>query len=347
MKSLASMYALLLLVAATPGHAAVEPDTALLVQLAPSVVKIEAANVDGSVSIGSGVVIGPGLVATNCHVTNRAGEIMLLRGGARSRAESQYSDVEHDLCLLSAPALDGRPVPIAPVGAHTGQPVFAIGFAGGLSVRFTSGAVDAVYDFDGDRIIETSAWFSSGASGGGLFDDQGRLIGIISFMSRGPQTRHFCLPAAWAAAAAAKFRGAPISPLDGQPFWQQPSERQPYFLRAAALQSAGDWPALAALANEWSSRESGNAASWVALATAHAHLNQLRRSIAAYETAVAVDAGYARAWYELGEAYARNCESQAVAHVRSILASLDGRLADELARVERTCRFTPDAAPAG
>jgi tetratricopeptide (TPR) repeat protein len=180
-----------------------------------------------------------------------------------------------------------------------------------------------------------------------LFDDQGRLLGIISFMSQGPRVRHYCLPVAWVAWAAAHFDGQPVMPLNGLPFWQKPEERQPYFLRAASLEAAGDWAGLAALAREWSFAESDSPSSWIALGTAYAHLERKPQSIAAYEAAVATDAGFARAWYGLGLAYAEGCRPLDVAHIRSILAGLDGRLADELGRREGACGRPGTVMPGG
>jgi S1-C subfamily serine protease len=151
------------------------------------------------------------------------------------------SDVEHDLCLLYAPAAANyKAATVASDSPQTGQTVFAIGFAGGGSVRVSSGQIDAIYDYDGGKVIQTSAWFASGASGGGLFDEQGRLIGIISFMSRGPVVRHYCLPASWAARAAEHFDGGqPVTPLNGLPFWQEPEDRRPQFLQTANLKPTG------------------------------------------------------------------------------------------------------------
>jgi serine protease Do len=210
-------------------------DVSLLRQILPNVVKVEATNTDGSVSVGSGVVVGNGLVATNCHVTRRATAIVLESRGMRADVESEASDVAHDLCLLYVPAVLGQPVAaVASADAQTGQAVFAVGFAGGGPVRVSDGRIDAVFEYDGGELIETSAWFSAGSSGGGLFDDQGRLVGILSFMSRGPRARHYCLPASWAVRAAAHFVGRAVAPLSGLPFWQEEEERQPGFLRVTS-----------------------------------------------------------------------------------------------------------------
>jgi hypothetical protein len=339
---------LVVLSTTTAARAAVDPDESLIRQLIPSVFRVEAANADGSVSIGSGVVIARGLVATNCHVTRHASSINLVRAGVSRPVESQFSNVEHDLCLLYSPAMQDEPVvALAPWRPQTGQTVYAVGFAGGVRVRVSSGQIAALYDYDGGKIIQTDAWFTFGASGGGLFDEEGRLIGIISFMSRDPKARHYCLPASWVSWAAEHFDGQPVTPLNGLPFWQKPPEHQPYFLRAASLEAAKDWSGLANLAREWTFAESDNPSSWFSLGTAYAHLNDRHQTIAAYSSAVAMDADLAGAWYGLGIAYAEDCQPAELAYVRAMLAGLDGHLAEDLARRYGNCERPADGNPSG
>ena len=47
-------------------------DRSVFIRLASSLVKIEALGADGTLSLGTGVAIAPGRVATNCHVTRNA-----------------------------------------------------------------------------------------------------------------------------------------------------------------------------------------------------------------------------------------------------------------------------------
>jgi len=330
---------LALLVAGNALTARAANDIELFWKLTPSILKVEAANLDGSISIGSGVVVGRGVVATNCHVTRRAVSIAVTRGSARRSVESQFSDVEHDLCLLKAPLADSEPVvAISPLRPQIGQAVFAVGFINGIAPRVSSGKIEAVYEYDGGKVMETSASFTSGASGGGLFDAEGRLVGIVAFMSRGAEgARHFCLPASWVAQAVEHFDGHDIAPLDGSPFWQQPRERQPYFLRAVALQAERAWPQLADIARRWSFAESDNPSPWVALGTAYAHLDLRSQSIDAYRTAVAIDGAFAPAWYGLGLAYADDCRPGDAERIHTVLESLDQGLAKALSRHYAAC----------
>jgi len=319
--------------------AAPADDMDLFRKLTASVLKVEAQNGDGSVSLGTGVVVGPGMVVTNCHVTRSARTIEVVKGAQRRVVESQQSNVEHDLCLLHSPQVQDDPVvAIRHDRPRVGQPVYAVGFVLGIAPRLNAGEINAVYDYDDGRIIETDAAFTSGASGGGLFDPDGRLVGIVTFRSRGGDAHHFCLPVRWVTQELERFDGRPVAPMTGTPFWQRPREAQPYFLRAATLEAERNWTELAAVARQWSFAESGNPTSWFILGNAYARLQERPHAIEAYESAVAIEADFAEAWYGLGVAYADSGKPAEVERVRLVLLRLDPRLAQKLAQHTGACR---------
>jgi hypothetical protein len=323
---------LLWLATLVPLAANAQVDFHLFQVLEPSLFKVEAANGDGSVSIGTAVAVGRGVVATNCHVTQRARSIALVRGGERQTVESEYSDIDHDLCLLYAPQAESAPVvAIGEQPPRAGQAVFSVGFFLGVAPRVSIGEINAVYEYEGSRVIETTAAFGSGASGGGLFDADGHLVGIVTFMTMGPEMRHFCLPARWVSEALARFVGRPVAPLSGNSFWQRPAVEQPYFLRVVSLETRGNWTEMAELSRQWAQREADNPSSWYALGKAYGQLHESGSSIDAYRTAVRVEADFAPAWLALGTAYADSCRQAEVAQVHTRLASLDRQLAEDLA----------------
>jgi serine protease Do len=318
--------------------AAAQIDFDLFRSLEPSIFKVETANGDGSVSIGTAVVVGRGVVATNCHVTRRAQAITLVRGGDRHAVESEYTDIEHDLCLLYAPRVeDAPPVSIDGRQPRSGQPVFSIGFSLGIAPRISEGEINAVYEYEGGRVIETTAAFGSGASGGGLFDTDGQLVGLITFMAMGREIRHFCLPVRWVSEALGHFVGQPVAPLSGMSFWQRPVSGQPYFLRAVTFESQRNWPAMADVSHQWVAAETDNPSSWFSLAKAYGELHESDHSIDAYRHAVAIETDFASAWFGLGFAYAEACRQEESAQVQSQLVALDQQLAAELAAHQVYC----------
>lgn len=224
-------------------------DREAFVALSASVLRIEAPRSHGGYALGSAVIIGKDRVVTNCHVTRDAVEIFVVRGGARWTAEAQSADVARDLCVLRVPGLRGQAVRMAPTsGLGVGQSVTALGFTGGMGMQNSTGEVVALHRHDGSRVIQTNNWFSSGASGGGLFDDEARLIGILTFRLRGGEAHYFAAPADWLREMLeepSRFPFKAVSPLprDGLPYWQQRWTEQPQFLRALECSLGSDAPA--------------------------------------------------------------------------------------------------------
>lgn len=323
------------------GNAHAIVDYALFQKLTVSICKIEAFNSDGSVSIGSGIVVDRGVVATNCHVTRNAKTIEVVRGGRRINVEAQYSDVEHDLCLLYASHADDMPtVVLAPNKPRVGDSVVAVGFIGGLGPRLTGGEINALYDYDGSTIIQSTTPFTSGASGGGLFDGNGNLVGVVTFKYRNGTSFHFSLPAAWISNALKAGKSRPISPLAGVAFWERIRGAQPYFLRAAALEAEGNWTELASVAQQWSGAEADNASSWIMLGKAYHQLKKNALSISACRTAIRLNPELSVAWYNLGVAYVANGKAREAEQVRTVLITMDENLASKLSQYASTCKRT-------
>jgi serine protease Do len=65
-------------------------------------------------------------------------------------------------------------------------------------VSLSDGLVSALRGPDGkDPIIQTTAPISQGSSGGGLFNEDGKLVGITTLQARSGQNLNFAIPAEW------------------------------------------------------------------------------------------------------------------------------------------------------
>jgi len=178
--------------------AAASPE-ALYAAAAPSVIVVESLNAQGQTySRGSGVVIGPQRVITNCHVIDRAVTVKVKSGSSEYTATSGTSDTYFDLCLLQ---VENLPAPEVRRGSaqnlQVGQTVYAIGAPQGLDRTLSQGLISALRDTPDGAVIQTSAPISPGSSGGGLFDAEGRLIGITTFQTKYGQNLNFALPVDW------------------------------------------------------------------------------------------------------------------------------------------------------
>lgn len=148
---------------------------------------------------GSGVAIGPGQVVTTCNVLAGARTIAVRRGNVSYDATLEAPDVERNLCLLKVPDLNAPGVPLSVAAAPGfGQKVVAASMSGtALAVR-TATVAGLQADTNGklDR-IEASVAPDAGAAGGGLFDESGRLMGVLVSPASPKDVRQHAVPASW------------------------------------------------------------------------------------------------------------------------------------------------------
>ena len=151
---------------------------------------------------GSAVVIGPGKVVTNCHVLAKSKQVMVRRRNVMYEAKLEHADTPRDLCILqiegfSAPAVEIRAI----TDVKVGEKVFAVGNPRGYEVTLSEGLISGLRGEwkDGSHVIQTKAPFSPGSSGGGLFDAEGRLVGITTLIRVDAQSINFAFPASWIA----------------------------------------------------------------------------------------------------------------------------------------------------
>ncbi len=202
MKTRPALGLLVVLLAAPVGNARAQellsPET-LYEKVAPSIVMIGTFNAQKQLAgLGSGVVIGPAQVVTNCHVLRKATSIYIKSGNATYKAILRHPDPERDLCQLEVTDLQSPAVEIGSIkDIRIGQKVYALGNPRGLERTLSDGLVSALRGENDDQMIQTTAPLSPGSSGGGLFDARGRLVGITSRGRRDGGNIGFAIPADW------------------------------------------------------------------------------------------------------------------------------------------------------
>lgn len=154
--------------------------------------------VKSAASLGSAVAISDRELLTNCHVLGNSAVVTLEREGARLYASVVSANADADRCVLRSP--EGEPLPawvrVRPYAdVKVGERVFTIGAPRGLELSLAEGIVSSKRVADDGRLIQTSAPISRGSSGGGLFDAQGNLIGITTFMIKDAQNINFAIAA--------------------------------------------------------------------------------------------------------------------------------------------------------
>ncbi len=135
---------------------------------------------------GSGVIWQPdGLIVTNAHVANSAGQTVRLADGREFKAELVRRDPQYDLAALQ---IEATRLPSAQTrnasSLRVGEMVLAVGNPMDATGAFTVGLVSAVPKVD-DVLMRADIRLAPGNSGGPLADVQGRVVGINSMIVGG------------------------------------------------------------------------------------------------------------------------------------------------------------------
>ena len=137
---------------------------------------------------GSGVIVRPNIVATNCHVVDSGGDISVYKHDNRRastdtiyNATIQKQDEDKDFCLLYVTNLQGIPAKVRQFSTlQIGENVYAIGSPKGFDLSLSTGVISQLRQGRNNRYIQMDAAISPGSSGGGLFDSESNLIGITT-----------------------------------------------------------------------------------------------------------------------------------------------------------------------
>ena len=139
-------------------------------------------------SAGSGVVYSKdGYIITNNHVVKEASKIIVtLKNENKYVANIVGTDADNDVAVLKIDANNLSPVEIEDYSkVKLGEETIVIGNPlGELSGTITDGVVSALnraVTVDGKKmnLMQTCAEINEGNSGGGVFDREGKLIGIV------------------------------------------------------------------------------------------------------------------------------------------------------------------------
>lgn len=306
-------------------------ETAKMMDALFGVVMVRGYNATGGLAYGSGVVVGENKVLTNCHVLRTSKQPWISRGEDTYPITSVKVDAWHDLCLVSAFSMPFKAVVLGKsTDLKRGQEVAAIGHSNGVPTPLTSsGNVKALFNSDNGKIIRSTAKFSMGASGSGLFDMQGHLVGINTFKTAGSGgSIHYALPIEWLE----KLEKEPettIFPVTGKALWEEDEDKKPFYLQAAVPESRQDWPKLAAISAKWTQAEPTNAEAWYTLGLANENLAKPALAQQAYQQAVNLDKGHFDALVRLGVIAKSQGDTNAMHRIQVALNDIDKDLGAE------------------
>jgi serine protease Do len=319
---------LLLAISVTPSAHAY--DKAKLFDAFLSVVMIRGYNPDGSLAYGSGVVVAPNQVATNCHIFRQTKQPWVSRGEDSYYITSVKADRYRDLCLVTTTNLPLKAVEIVKhAELKKGQEIVAIGHSSGVPAPITSlGALKSLYPFKGGNILRSTARFAMGASGSGMFDAEGRLLGINTFKTPGRNAYFYALPISWLDDLE-KLPAETTFPIDGMAFWEEEDANKPYFMQIAVPELQEDWLKLAQVAERWTKAEPGSTEAWYELGNAQEHLGREAEAEAAYRKSIELQASNTDSLFRLGVMASQKGDKAQVDSINNTLLALNKDIAEE------------------
>lgn len=308
-----------------------QPDIVKLLQLHDSIVQISVELENGTTGTGTGVVVSPEYVITNCHVIANGKGANVAKYGDGYKPLSIKADWKHDLCALKFDGLPFKPVPMRDSESlENEEEIFSIGYPNGNNVPQPSyGTVKAKYPFEGSTIVRSDAAFGLGSSGGALFDQQFNLIGITTFKSPGPNGYFYSLPVEWIKRL---LQSPELDSLATNeiPFWALPLEKQPYFMKVVIPYQNREWQSLNNISTEWSSKEPKTEDAWYFLALSEIGLNKLEQAKFDLERVVSQNPRHLDALKNLFKLANQEKDFTALEKIRAQIKKIDNALLDEL-----------------
>ena len=183
------------------------PD-ALFARVSPAVWVVQASDAQGkTLATGSAVATGAGTAVTSCQLLAKASSVALKRDNVSYGATLEYPDVERDLCQLRI-ANFAPPTPaIAPATAlQVGMPLYIVGAPRGKELTLGIGMLAGVRRSGSGELeaLQLASPAEAGLGGAGLFDAQGRLVGLLGTTP----AANLAMPSAWIAELPARGRVA-------------------------------------------------------------------------------------------------------------------------------------------
>ena len=237
-------------------------DQAALMHAFNSVVMVRGYQDNGSLGYGSGVVVGENQVITNCHVLRGSKKPWISQGDSTFAIVSVKSNPWHDLCLLETHNLPGKPVPFGITADLTkGQEVVGIGHSNGAPVPLTiGGLIISTYPNDDGNLILSSAKFRLGASGSGLFNMNGELVGINTFKPTGYGS-YYAVPVEWVKTLLGKDEYDEF-PIEGKALWEEDEDKKPFYLQIAIPKAKEEWNKVLSVTKKWVTDEPNSTEAW-------------------------------------------------------------------------------------
>ena len=149
--------------------------------------------------LGMAVEVETGQMVTTCHGIPAGGKLVVRVGKESMPADLTITDEELDLCRLSIPGFTTPPLKVASEDAKAGDKVYVVGVNEKGDMAATEGKVNQVRATPAGPVLELSVPIAPTASGGGVFNERGELVGVATTAHKAGAGLNIALPVSWLA----------------------------------------------------------------------------------------------------------------------------------------------------
>lgn len=273
------------------------------------VLVLEALNEKGEViSFHTALLIDREKAVTQCGSLDGGASLRLRQGTEIFPAQIVSKDSARNLCLLAVSGIKYSIThQLREKDPETGAQVYAVSNALGLGISITEGVLSGIRTSRGESFIQFTAAIAPGSEGGGLFDAEGRLVGLIDYRLWGGQNVNFAFPARWLNEIEQRAAGK-----DASEVWRG---------RVLVLSRESKWQELAENATEWTKALPDSAEGWLWLGFAQEQRKDWPAAEKAYRLALQREPSATRAGTGLATALTLQGKSQeALDTARALLA---------------------------
>jgi len=165
----------------------------------PAIVQIVGITTDNKETRGTGFLVEEiGTIVTNFHIIHglESASIHLSNGDIYDKVTILAVDERKDLAIIK---IFGFDLPVLDLGnsnnVEVGEKAVLIGNPLGFELSATTGIISAIRSSgDGFQVIQTDAAANPGNSGGPLLNENGEVVGVLSFGIKEAENLNFAIP---------------------------------------------------------------------------------------------------------------------------------------------------------
>jgi len=256
------------------------------------------------VSQGSGFVLrSDGIIVTNYHVITDTGDIKIKAGANILSVDGVvFADKDNDIIILKAKAEKMQTVKTGDAGKVTvGEKIYVISSPQGLENTISDGIISGIREITpGKKMLQISAPISPGSSGGPVFNNDGEVIGIATFIINKAQNINFATPIN---VIGNTITDRKITKLKDSGI-EDPKKIWGYWFHVGLTNSnSGKWEEAMKAFKEAIKIQPDTAAGHTSLGIAYQSLGMYKEAVDAYKQSIRLKSDDAVVYYNLGLAY--------------------------------------------